>query len=155
MKRTTRYQAAIVENDHILLLKMIDYEHGTMFWALPGGGQEADETEEACVQREVLEETCLRVEVVRLILDEPDIPDGIYQRLKTYVCRVIDGELKPGYEPEVDTSDFTTIQEVRWFDLRDPGAWDLLAVADPFTYPLLQRIRAVLGYTSEPVVPAA
>jgi ADP-ribose pyrophosphatase YjhB (NUDIX family) len=155
MKRTTRYQAAIVEHDRILLLKVIDYNHGTVYWVIPGGGQEADETEEQCVQREVLEETCLRVEVVRLILDEPGIDDDIYQRSKTYLCRVIGGEVKPGCEPEVDTADFTTIQEVGWFDLRDPGSWDALALNDPITYPLLQRIRSVLGYLPQTAVSSA
>jgi ADP-ribose pyrophosphatase YjhB (NUDIX family) len=149
MKRTTRYQAAIIDHDHMLLLKVVDHEHGHMFWVIPGGGQEVDETEEACVQREVLEETCLHVEVMHLILDEPEIDDRIYQRAKTYACRINGGELKPGCEPEVDTVDFTTIQEIGWFDLRNPMTWDALVLNDPITYPLLQRVRAALGYTKE------
>ncbi len=128
VKRTTRYQAAIIDDDHILLLKVVDYHDGQTFWVIPGGGQEAAETEEACVQREVLEETCLQVEVVRLILDEPGIGDGMYQRIKTYLCRITAGEAQPGCEPEVDTVDFTTIQQVAWFDLRNPLIWDTLAL---------------------------
>lgn len=149
MKRTTRYQAAILQNDHILLLKIVDRENGQMFWVIPGGGQEAGETEEACVQREVREETCLHVEVMRLILDEPGIDDGIYQRLKTYACHIVEGEPQPGCEPEVDTIDFTTIQEVGWFSLHDPLTWDTLVQTDPITCPLLHRVRVALGYAAE------
>jgi ADP-ribose pyrophosphatase YjhB (NUDIX family) len=149
MKRITRYQAAILHDDQILLLKVIDHETGHMYWVIPGGGQEADETEEACVKREVWEETCLHVEVLNLILDEPGIDDRMYQRLKTYTCRITGGEPKPGCEPEVDTEDVATIQDVGWFDLRNPSTWDALALNDPITYPLLQRIRAVLGYAPE------
>lgn len=148
MKRTTRCQAAIIADHHILLLLALDAQDGQIFWVIPGGGQEAGETEEACVQREALEETCLRVEVMRLILDEPDSADGMYQRLKTYLCRVLEGDAQPGCEPEVDTAEFTTIQQVAWFDLRHPASWNDLVRSDPFTYPLLQRIRAILGYTT-------
>jgi hypothetical protein len=37
---------------------------------------------------------------------------------------------------------------VGWFDLLDPAAWPALAVSDSITYPMLQRIRAALGYAS-------
>ena len=41
----------------------------------------------------------------------------------------------------------TTIQDVGWFDLRQPATWDLLVLNDSITYPLLQQLRHVLGYT--------
>ena len=147
MHRTVRYQAAIVQNDHVLLLKVVDYASGDAFWLFPGGGREADETEEACVQREIFEETCLHVAVERLLFEVPDIPEGIYQRLRTYLCRVLDGHARPGHEPEIDTAEHTTIRDVGWFDLRQPAIWDPLVLNDPITYPLLQQLRHVLGYT--------
>ena len=54
LRRDVRYQAAIVREDHVLLLKVVDIDSGAMFWLLPGGGREGGESEEACVQREVL-----------------------------------------------------------------------------------------------------
>lgn len=39
------------------------------------------------------------------------------------------------------------ISEVGWFDLRHPHGWDPLVKTDPFTYPLLLRLQALLGYT--------
>jgi 8-oxo-dGTP diphosphatase len=69
---------------------------GESFWLLPGGGREAGESEEACVEREVREETHLEVAVERLLFEMPDIPEGIYDRLRTYLCQVVDGEARPG-----------------------------------------------------------
>jgi 8-oxo-dGTP pyrophosphatase MutT (NUDIX family) len=146
--RTTRYQAAIIQDDALLLLRVIDYLDGRMFWVIPGGGIEEGETEEACVQREAFEETCLRVEVEGLILEDAEI-GGIYQRRKTYHCRVVGGDANAGCEPEVDTPTFASIQEVRWFDLHAPHTWDALMVGDHITFPQVQRIRAALGYDME------
>ena len=142
-----RYQAVVLQDDHMLLLKVWDHAFtGRSFWVIPGGGRNPNESEEACVRREVLEETNLEVVVERLLLDEPDKPGGMYDRHKTYVCRIIGGEAQPGSEPEVDTPDLQTIQAVGWFDLRDPDSWDPLAQNDPITLANLTQIRAALGY---------
>src|SRR5215208_1762601 len=98
LRRDVRYQAAIVHEDQLLLLKVVDRDSGAAFWLLPGGGREAGETEEACVQREVREETFLEVAVVRALFEAPDPPGGIYERLRTYLCHVIGGEARPGIE---------------------------------------------------------
>jgi hypothetical protein len=98
------------------------------------------------VQREMQEETCLLVHVERLLLDELGVPGGVYQRMKTYLCRVVDGEAQPGYEPEAEAAAHYGITEVGWFDLRQAVRWPEQLATDPVTYPLLQRIRAALGY---------
>ena len=147
MTRITRYQGAIIRDHHILLIKQIEHASGRSYWLLPGGGIEPDETEEGCVQREMWEETGLHVHVQFLLLDEPVSPGGIYQRRKTYVCQVLDGEAQPGYEPEGEYATAYSFTEVGWFDLRYPMSWDEQVVSDPITYPLLQRIQAALGYT--------
>ncbi len=55
------------------------------------------EDEEACVVREVLEETQLTVRVERLLVDAPAEPaDGIYTRWRAYLCSAVDGEAAPG-----------------------------------------------------------
>ena len=71
MSERTRYQAAIVRDHHVLHLKVHDIFSGKVFWLIPGGGRHAGESEEACVVREVLEETNVAVEVLRLLVDEP------------------------------------------------------------------------------------
>jgi ADP-ribose pyrophosphatase YjhB (NUDIX family) len=150
MKRTTRYQGAIIRDDHILLIRHREHATGLAYWLLPGGGREADETEEACVRREMLEETQLDVTVERLLLDEEGVPLGNYRCLKTYLCRVVSGEARPGHEPEAEAAQQYAISELRWFDLRDSSGWEAQVIDDPFTLPLVQRIRAVLGYAAHP-----
>ena len=146
MPRITRYQGAIIRDHHILLIKHTEHADGRSYWVIPGGGIEPDESEELCVQREMLEETCLQVHVQHLLLDEPSTHGDGYQRRKTYVCHVVDGEARPGYEPEPDAAAAYGITEVAWFDLRQPTGWNEQLVSDPITFPLLQRIQAALGY---------
>jgi ADP-ribose pyrophosphatase YjhB (NUDIX family) len=120
VRRATRYQGAIVRDEHVLLLKVRERESGETFWVMPGGGQEPYESEEACVQREVREETMLEVKVLRVVLDESTPSDKLYSRHKTYLCRIIAGEARPGTEPEVDSDGYRTIRAIGWFDLRAP-----------------------------------
>ena len=149
MSRLIRYQGAIIQDDQILLIMHREHSTGRAYWVIPGGGRELGETEEACVQREMLEETSLDIVVERLLLDEPGVSDGVYKRLKTYLCKVVKGVAKPGYEPEVEAAQNYAIVEVRWFDLRDSSSWEARMRDDPFTFPLVQHIRAALGYKME------
>ena len=75
--------------------------------------------------------------------------EGIYDRLRTYLCHVTGGEARPGIEPEVDTLEHTAIREVGWFDLRAPTTWNALVRGDPITMPLLRQLRAALGYVTD------
>ena len=147
MTRSTRYQGAIIRDHHILLIKQTELATGRSYWLIPGGGIERDESEETCVQREMQEETGLHVQVHSLLLDEPSSPAGIYERWKTYLCQILGGEARPGYEPEGEYATAYSFTEVGWFDLRHPASWNEQIVSDPITYPLLQRIQAALGYT--------
>jgi ADP-ribose pyrophosphatase YjhB (NUDIX family) len=149
MGRITRFQGAVIRNDHILLVKHHENACGRDYWVIPGGGRQEGETEQECVKREIKEETHLSVAVKQLLLDEPGPPDDVYRRLKTYLCVPMGGEAYPGCEPEFEASLRYTITEVRWFDLREETTWGAEVVADPLTYPLLQQIRAVLGYKAE------
>src|SRR5262245_10940479 len=102
MNGRIRYQGAVIQDDHLLLIQHREHASGRTYWLLPGGGIEAEETPTECVQREVHEETHLQVQVLRLLCDDPDIPGGAYHRLHTYLCHVLEGEAQPGYEPEVE-----------------------------------------------------
>jgi len=145
MKRGIRYQGAVIRGDHILLIKHREHESGREYWVLPGGRRRTRETGEACVRREINEETRLTVSVGRLLLDE-GIASGFYKRYRTYLCEVVSGEAEPGFEPEADAT-WYDIVEVRWFDLRRSYEWEDGLTDNPVTFPLLLRIRAVLGYT--------
>ncbi len=113
---------------------------------VPGGGIEDGETEEACVCREAMEETNLNVEVVRLLIDEPAIGGTVYERWKTYLCRVVSGDASPGHEPEPEVAANYGIHAVGWYDLNKPEDWSDEVHDDSFTGPMMHRIRAALGY---------
>jgi ADP-ribose pyrophosphatase YjhB (NUDIX family) len=146
MPRHTRYQAFIVKNDAVLLIKHREHSTGCDYWVIPGGGLDGNETETECIVREAREETNLDVEVERLLLDEPERPDGPYQWRKTFLCRPVGGQASPGIEPEVEAAEQYAITEVHWFDLRDTRDWDADLLSDPFTYPQVMRARKELGY---------
>jgi 8-oxo-dGTP pyrophosphatase MutT (NUDIX family) len=150
-----RYQGAIIRDHHILLLKQIEHASGRSYWQIPGGGIEPDETEEQCVQREMLEETGLQVQIDSLLLDEPSTysthpPGAIYQRWKTYRCSILAGEAHPGCEPEAIYAGAYSFTEVGWFDLRQPATWNERLDADSYITAWLQRTQGALGY---PVAP--
>jgi ADP-ribose pyrophosphatase YjhB (NUDIX family) len=144
--REIRYQGAIVQDDLILLIKHMPLHGDSPYWLLPGGGIEDGETETECVVREMREETNLDVEVIRLIMDEPELPDGPYRRLMTYLCKPVGGEASPGYEPELEAASEYSISEIKWFDLRNTSEWGQMLINDPFTFPQVERIRDELGY---------
>ena len=147
MTRSIRYQGAIIQDHQILLLKQIEHASGRSYWQIPGGRIELDETEEQCVQREMLEETGLEVQIDSLLLDEPSPPsDSIYQRWKTYCCTILAGEPLPGSEPEADLVDAYSFTEVGWFDLRDPATWAARLGAASYIAAWLRRLQEALGY---------
>ena len=124
--RTIRYQGAILRGSRLLLIQHREHRTRRTYWLFPGGGREAGETEEECVQREMMEETGLEVRIVRLLLDEESRGGAIYQRYRTYLCDAPRGEARPGYEPEEDAAAHYAISKVEWFDLTGhrPRFWN-------------------------------
>jgi len=145
--RQTRIQGLIIQDHNILLIRAYEIQTGVSFWVIPGGGLEPGESEEECLIREMKEETGLEVEVESLIFDieAPDVDQ--YRRLKSYLCTPVGGQLEPGSEPEA--ADQCEIAAVRWFDLKDISRWSSDLRLDPYTYPHLQKVRQLLGYTTE------
>lgn len=95
--------ALVKEGDSVLLIKRrYDPEKG--FWSIPGGVLELGETVREAAQREVLEETGLRVELEELIdvidLVEYDAAKKIrfHYVLVDFLARPIGGEIQPSRE---------------------------------------------------------
>jgi ADP-ribose pyrophosphatase YjhB (NUDIX family) len=135
VERIVRYQAAVIQDGFILLVKQRG-ENGYQWWNVPGGGLEAGETEEQCVIREVKEETNLDVRIDHLLIDGPSHRHSPYQRFKTYLCVPVKGAAR---------ADHSESFEVKWFDLSDESQWRLDVVNNETTYVMLQRIRAALS----------
>jgi len=135
MRRTTRYQCAIIRDGCILLIKQRG-ENGYEWWNLPGGGLEPDETEEQCIQREAKEETNLEVKIERLLIDGPSHRHSPYRYFKTYLCVPVGENARPN-----NTESF----DVRWFDLSDHLVCSLEFLNNETTYVMLNRIRLAIS----------
>ena len=77
---------AIVVHDNQLLL-MERWRDDLHYFSIPGGGIEADEVAEETVVREILEETSIDVEVIRLVL-EMHAGEVVHQ---IYLCKYLSG----------------------------------------------------------------
>jgi ADP-ribose pyrophosphatase YjhB (NUDIX family) len=141
MHRTIRCQAAILKGTDMLLIRHTLLATGEGYWVIPGGGQEAGESEKDCIVREAYEETNLVVEVDRLLMEESDVQGSPYKRRKTFACKILSGNPSPGYEPEPEASSRYAITAVRWVDLQDEDSWGVEITGDPITFPQLQKIR--------------
>jgi ADP-ribose pyrophosphatase YjhB (NUDIX family) len=124
---------AFVQNSSGRVLLQRRSDNG--FWNLPGGGLELVENLETAVKREVLEETGLEVEVLRLIgvYSDPSItvmtyPDGrcLQYISSLFECRVMGGELRLDVES----------LELGWFDP--------LSLPEPFSPNHVMRMRDAL-----------
>ncbi len=68
MKHRIRSAAIIVDNNKILLVKHVHPKTGFEWWVPPGGGVEMfDKSIFDCAEREVLEETNLKISISRVI----------------------------------------------------------------------------------------
>lgn len=87
----TRLEALVIKDDNILLIHR--RHNGQEYFVLPGGGWESPETFEAGVRREVLEETSIKVSVIRLIFDLIITNES---RKAVYICKYLSGHPQLG-----------------------------------------------------------
>jgi 8-oxo-dGTP diphosphatase len=144
MPRIFRYQGAILQDQHILLIRHQEHASGRDYWLVPGGGIEPGETEEQCVIREMKEETHLDVKIKRLLLEEHWKEDGVYRGTKTFLCTPVSGKAQPGYEPEPGAASFYAIVEVRWVDLQNELTWGDKIQNDHLTFSFLKKMQTLL-----------
>lgn len=113
MDRIVRCQGAVIYEDKLLLLKHKNHLNGNIYWWLPGGGLEQNETPEACVERELREEANMQVQVRKLLFESPGMEKYDYKKYMTFLCTTSDTKCSPGVENTATRS----IMELRWFPL--------------------------------------
>jgi len=107
-KRKCRCQAIIIQDDSILFLKHQGKITSQPYWMLPGGALMEDETITDGILRELEEEICATVNIVKLV--QSDVLDTEYYEFATFLCTLNHGcQIKPGEERHSIISKFEWI----------------------------------------------
>ena len=116
MNKRINGRAIIIDNDEVILMYRNKLVNGELkkYYAIPGGGQEENETIEECVIREVKEELSLDVEIIRYLDKVEDERNIGY----IYQVKIIGGELKLGGE-ELEQNNKDNYYEPRRIKLKD------------------------------------
>lgn len=116
-------RAIIIDGDEVILMFRRRIKDGIVkeYYAIPGGGQEENETIEECTKREIKEEFNLDIEVkeqLGIVEDEKSIGYIFY-------CSIISGTPKLGGE-ELDHNKEDNYYEVRKVKISDLDKYDIL-----------------------------
>ena len=107
-------RACVVIVEHNQLLMVRQTYQGRTFWTFPGGAIEPEETPGAAAVREAKEETCLRIDIVRLLYKTArETTTGTYY---CFLGCITGGEATLGHDPELP-KDAQELRELRWFPL--------------------------------------
>lgn len=116
-------RAIIIDGDEVILMFRRRIKDGIVkeYYAIPGGGQEENETIEECTKREIKEEFNLDIEVkeqLGIVEDEKNIG-------YIFNCSIISGTPKLGGE-ELDHNKEDNYYEVRKVKISDLDKYDIL-----------------------------
>jgi 8-oxo-dGTP pyrophosphatase MutT (NUDIX family) len=104
----------ILNGERLALIRKNGFEPG--IWRPPGGGVKPGEDFVAGVQREALEETGLRVQVERYLVDATAhfvyVPYDVPWRTHIFLATTMDAELAPRDTEEIDAARWGTLAEL-------------------------------------------
>ncbi len=86
--------ALVFHQDKLLITQRLPGKHLAGFWEFPGGKREANESWEACLQREIREELGMELQVIDLFSEvEHEYPDRTIH-LRFYRCAWVSGDVQ-------------------------------------------------------------
>jgi 8-oxo-dGTP diphosphatase len=85
---------AIIERDGLVLAAQRNAASSMpLKWEFPGGKIDPGETPEQCLLREILEELCIRVKIIRALPASSHEYPAFYITLYPFVCSVLSGNI--------------------------------------------------------------
>ncbi|OAA31601.1 hypothetical protein AT15_05880 [Kosmotoga arenicorallina S304] len=90
-------RGVIVENGKILVVKHA-HSNRPPFWCFPGGRVEDDETLSQALQREMIEETGLKVKVENVVYTQEFVQERLLELF--FLCKIESGKAKLGSDPD-------------------------------------------------------
>ena len=122
---TKRVRAIIINNGKVLTIKRTKPDQ--IYWAMPGGGVEAEENNHQALIREIKEELGLVIKVGELLLKVNSTkPETFGQNEYFYACSIVSGIIGSGDGPEFQkNSDYIGSFDFEWLGTQDLTDIDL------------------------------
>ncbi len=114
----------LIENDQILLVKLLSPVNKKPVWLPPGGGVTIGESLESAVKREFHEETGLQIETQGLKIVHELIKPPFHSIEMYFHCRATGGHLKLGRDPEYRKTD-QILLDLKFIPVRELGKYDM------------------------------
>jgi len=120
-----RVRAVIIKDEKILLIKRT--KPNLIYWVIPGGGVEINETNEEALIRECNEELGVKVKIKELIFDTiSEKEEAAKQKEYFYLVDVLDGVVGSGQGPEFqNNSGYLGQYNIEWVRIADLPNIDL------------------------------
>ncbi len=123
----------LIEDDQILLVKLLSPLSNELIWIPPGGGVDFGERREEALQREFLEETGLHIETGEHLFTNEVIHPPYHAIEFYYKVKRSGGKLSLGSDPEHDEQTqiirdlrFISITELSSFNVKPEQLFDFL-----------------------------
>lgn len=93
-------QKAVIKkrNKYLVLLRWHKAKFFPLHWDFPGGKLDKGESLKAGIEREVLEETQLKVKALKVVLTYKDVFKGIPHEFYIYSVNILSGKVKISHE---------------------------------------------------------
>lgn len=132
-----------IHEDRLLMINHTGLATGD-FWAPPGGGVELGESAEACLEREFLEETGLKIVAGDFLFACEFIKDPLHAIELFFEVEWQSGKLITGRDPEADHQIIRQAQFMTWQEIKNKRPDEVHGI---FRYsPEPAKIRDLRGY---------
>ena len=121
--------AIIFHHGNVLISQRDDDSHLSRCWEFPGGKRESNESFEACVRREILEELNVEIEVQNLFDTVEHEYDEKIVLLKFFSCHYLRGEAKA-----------LGCRQFQWVSLSQLPSFNFPAANEPIIRKLLMTL---------------